>query len=134
MILGELEVGSVSPAMVGGFVLAAAVIIPTLSALLALFITRREADAMTKAVTQRIEALEEAGVEERHASTVSRARLHERVEKVEKDLGQKLDAKIGEVRSELGEFRSEVSDTLRRQPSEIVALLRNTQSLHSHQP
>ena len=130
MIAGATE--TVSPALIGGVALAAAVLIPLMSAVLALFITRREHEAMARTIDLRLSALEKTAAEERQASAVSRARLHERVEKVERDIGERLDEKINQVRGEISAFRGEVTETLRTQPQEIVALLRTTQQLHEH--
>jgi hypothetical protein len=121
-----MEPAGVSSAMVGGVMIASAVIIPSISALLALFITRREADAMTK----RVEALEALAASERQASNVSRARLYEKVERVERDLSDKIDGVKDALLDRQDRDRSEMQEIIRSLPNEILAGLKNSAQFH----
>lgn len=100
---------------------AAAILVPLMSAILALFITRREAEAGKLEIEHRIEKLEKAISESQGASSEARRLLYQHVSDVRKELADMAEAN-----------RRELSLKLDGLPGLVIAMLNNTGAINSH--
>jgi two-component sensor histidine kinase len=100
---------------------AAALLIPLMSAVLALFITRREAEAGKREIEQRIEKLEHAIEESTKQSSTSRQALYQHVTGVRQELSNMAE-----------QNRRELSLKIDTIPGLVIAMLNNTGAINPH--